>query len=98
MAVTETPTPEARARKRAKYLSGLIWHAGTFVIINVFFWTIDLAGSREGLQWSFWITAAWGLALAFHGLAYLVDGRDLEERKTQQYLESERTRYSNDIG
>ena len=96
MALTETPTPEVRARKRAKYLSGLVWHAGTFVIINAFFWIIDLAGSREGLQWSFWITAVWGLALAFHALAYLVDGRDLEQRKTQQYLESERTRRSDD--
>jgi hypothetical protein len=32
------------------------------------------------------------LALAFHGLAYLIDGRQLEERKTQLYLEDERRR------
>jgi hypothetical protein len=90
--VTSTETPEARARRRAKYLSGLVWHAGTFVIINAFFWIVDLAGSREGLQWSLWITATWGLALAFHALAYLVDGRQLEDHKTKQYLDDEQRR------
>ena len=83
--------PEVQARKRAKYLSGLVWHAGTFVIINVFFWLLDAMGAG-GVNWAFWITAAWGLALAFHGLAYLVDGRQLEERKTQQYLDEARAR------
>jgi hypothetical protein len=38
------------------------------------------------------LTGAWGFALAFHGLAYLVQGRQLEERKTRQYLEEERRR------
>jgi len=86
MARSEKQTPEERARKRAKYLTGLLWHGGTFVIINAFFWILDATTGVEGIQWSFWITASWGLGLAFHGLAYLVDGRDLEERKAEQYL------------
>lgn len=91
MANTETQTPEERARERAKYLSGLVWHAGAFLIINAFFWLLDIAGPG-GVTWSFWITAAWGFALAFHVLAYIVDGRQLEERKSQQYLDEERKR------
>ena len=87
----QTETPEARAQRRAEYLSGLIWHAGTFVIVNGFFWILDIAGGG-GVNWSFWITAAWGLALAFHALAWYVDGRDLEARKATQYLEEERSR------
>ncbi len=87
MATVDVKSPETRARERAKYLSGLIWHAGAFLIINVFFWAMDLGIGREGLNWSFWITGAWGLALAFHALAYIVDGRQLEERKAAQYLE-----------
>jgi hypothetical protein len=83
---------EQRARRRAGYLAGLVWHVGAFVIINAFFWLIDLTVGRSGLQWSFWITAAWGFALAFHVLAYIVDGRQLEDRKTQQYLAAERAR------
>ena len=91
MAQVEVETPEERARKRAKYLSGLVWHAGAFLIINVFFWILDIAGAG-GVQWAFWVTAAWAFALAFHALAYLVDGRQLEERKSRQYLEAERRR------
>lgn len=87
MAARDVKSPETRARERAKYFSGLIWHAGTFLIINVFFWAMDLGIGSAGLNWSFWITGMWGLALAFHTLAYIVDGRRLEERKAAQYLE-----------
>lgn len=88
-------TPQERARRRAKYLSGLVWHAGAFVIINVFFWILDAMGAG-GVNWAFWITAAWGFALAFHALAYYVDGRDLEGRKAAQYEAEERRRAAPD--
>lgn len=88
---TKSQTVEERAQRRAGYLAGLVWHAGTFLIINAFFWILDSL-DRGGVNWSVWITVMWGMALAFHGLAYLVDGRQLEERKTQQYLKEERDR------
>ncbi len=78
------------AERRATYLTGLLWHIGTFLIINGFFWAMDLALGADGAQWAMWITAAWGLALAFHVLAYLIDGRQVRERKTQQYLREQR--------
>lgn len=77
-------TVEGRARHRAAYLSGLVWHTGTFVIMNAFFWILDATGAG-GITWAFWITATWGLALAFHALAYYVDGRQLEARKAEEY-------------
>lgn len=83
---TPSPSREEVARRRAKYLSGLIWHFGTFLIINTFFWILDLAVGEDGLQWAFWITGVWAFALLFHVLAWYVDGRQLEERKTRQYL------------
>ena len=86
----QATTPEERAKRRAAYLSGLIWHAGTFVIINGFFWILDWVGGG-GVTWSIWITVFWGIALAFHALAYYVDGRDLERRKTKEYLADERS-------
>ena len=89
MAEQTKMTPEERAHRRAGYLTGFLWHAGTFVIINAFFWILDSLG-YGGVTWSFWITLFWGFALAFHGLAYLIDGRQIEERKTRQYLEEER--------
>lgn len=93
MAAMDERTLETRARRRAKYLSGLVWHAGTFVIINAFFWFLDSLGSG-GINWSIWITAAWGIALAFHVLAYLVEGRQMEDRKTEQYIEEARAHLS----
>jgi hypothetical protein len=84
-----TTTPVERARHRARYLSALLWHAGAFVVLNAFFWILDLLLGASGIQWAHWITLFWGLALAFHGLAYLIDGRHLEERKTRQYLAEE---------
>ncbi len=90
MAHADTETPESRALQRAKYLTGLSWHVGVFVIINAFFWVLDLTIGNGGLDWAYWITGLWGLALAFHLLAYLVDGRQLEQRKTQQYLQEDR--------
>jgi hypothetical protein len=88
--VKEAQTAEERARQRAKALTDLIWHAGAFVIINAFFWILDLYIGAPGIQWSIWITLFWGFALAWHALAYIVDGRQLEERKTQEYLDEER--------
>jgi hypothetical protein len=91
-AMTATQTPEQLARRRAKYLSDLMWHTGAFLIINALFWILDLVVGQQGIQWAFWITLFWGVALAFHTLAYLVAGRQLERRKAQQYLEKERGR------
>lgn len=92
MANKDIETPEDRARRRAKYLTGVLWHLGAFFIINGFFWILDLTIGADGLQWAYWITGVWGIGLLFHLLAYFVDGRQVEERKAQQYLAEERTR------
>lgn len=89
MADTPTVSDEQLAQRRAKYLTGLVWHVGAFVIINAFFWTLDLWTGAGGVQWAFWITLFWGFALLFHALAWFVDGRQLERRRTQHYLERE---------
>ena len=95
MTATETPALEGRARKRAKYLTGLLWHVGAFVVLNAFFWILDLA-TGGGVTWAYWVTGAWGLALAFHALAYLIDGRGVEDLKTEQYLAEDRRRAARD--
>jgi 2TM domain len=83
------PDPVASARARAKALADLLWHVGAFVIINAFFWLIDLTLGDPGADWAFWITAVWGLGLAFHVLSYLIAGRQLVERATQKYLDQD---------
>ena len=75
MAQRTTGMAATRTRTREEYLTGLQWHVGAFVILNAFFWILDLGLAGGGLDWAFWITGFWGLALAFHALAYLVAGR-----------------------
>jgi len=81
-------TAEERAFHRAKYLTGLMWHAGVFVIINVFLWILD-SWTAAGINWAHLVTIFWGLGLAFHALAYWVDGRQVEERMARHFLRKE---------
>ena len=90
MAEKQSDTVEELARQRAKYLTGLLWHVGVFAIINAFFWVLDLFVGEAGVQWAFWITLFWGLALLFHALAWFIDGRQVERRRAQRYLDQER--------
>ena len=85
MSATTASTSERETRRRAKYLTDLLWHVGAFLIINAAFWLLDI-GLDGGLNWAFWITAVWGFALAFHALAWFIDGRQVEERKAREYL------------
>jgi len=90
MATNIEDAREAIARRRARYLTGFLWHVAAFVIINAFFWLLDGAVGESGFQWAYWITLFWGLGLAFHAVAWFIEGRDLEGRKTRQYLEKDR--------
>jgi hypothetical protein len=78
-----------RAERRAHFLAGLEWHAGTFVILNMLFWLMDIGLGQGGVQWAYWIAIPWGFALAFHALAYMIDGRQVEEHKTREFIRQE---------
>lgn len=79
-----TSTHEERARKHAEAYSALMWHVGAFIVINAFFWVLDLVDGPAGLQWAHWITILWGVPLGFHLVAYLVGGA--KERKYRELL------------
>ena len=87
--MTQQSDSEVAASRRAKYLTGLMWHAGVYVIINAFFVFLDNLGA-SGINWSIWIVFFWGFALAFHALAYLIDGRNVERDKAAEYVRKER--------
>ena len=89
-------TPESRAEKRAKSYTGLLWHIGVFVVINAFFWILDLVTGAEGIQWAYWITLFWGLALALHIVAYIVGESGVEHRKYRKALAEEQQRQPDD--
>ncbi len=85
MTRTHARTPDEQIRHRARYLSGLVYHVGTFLIISAFFWTMDAGLGQDGIQWAHWVSGFWAIALAFHGLAYYVDGRGIEDRMIQRH-------------
>lgn len=82
---SSTPPAADAAARRAAYTTGLLWHVGAFAIINLSFWLMDLALGQDGLQWAPWITVFWAFALAFHVLAWLIDGRQVESRLADTY-------------
>jgi hypothetical protein len=79
-------TVEARATRRSRALTGVLWHLATFVIVNGFLWFIDLR--QGGLDWAYWISVVWGIALAFHVAWYLINEREVS--KYERSLDQER--------
>jgi len=70
-------SPQERAARRAGALTGVLWHVATFLIVNAFLWFIDLR--QGGLEWAYWVTVTWGIALAFHTAWYLITERGLSK-------------------
>ena len=87
-----TSTPQERADKRVKNYTDLMWHIATFVIVNAFLLAIDLM--QGGADWAYWVTLGWGIGLAFHVAAYLLDRSGGQSRRYQRYLEEEENRQS----
>lgn len=78
-------TPEERARKRVKEFTGLMWHAVTFLIVNVFLWVMTPGAA-------IWVTVPWGVGLAFHAAAYFLDESGFQRRRYQRFLAQEQKR------
>lgn len=91
MAEAPEATPEERARKRVKNFTDLMWHVAVFVIVNAFLWVITPNAA-------FWVTIPWGVGLAFHVAAYLLDERGGQHRRYKKYLAEERGSETEDAG
>jgi hypothetical protein len=91
MAKADSDTPEERARMRVENFTGLMWHVATFVIVNAFLWAIVPEAA-------FWVTIPWGVGLAFHIAAYLLDERGGQDRRYQRYLAEEQERETRSSG
>lgn len=65
-------TADERAQKRSKDFTGMLWHIVTFLVVNGLLWALDIAGGG-GVDWAFWLTIFWGIALVFHIAWYFID-------------------------
>lgn len=84
-------TAEERAQRRFDEFAGLMWHLAAFIIVNAFLWGLDII-QGGGVQWAFWTTIPWGVGLAFHVAAYMLEGSRFKERKYQAFLAEERAK------
>lgn len=88
-------TAEERAQRRFDEFAGLMWHVAAFIIVNAFLWGLDII-QGGGVQWAFWTTIPWGVGLAFHVAAYMLEGSNFKERKYQSFLAAEREKDQRD--
>jgi hypothetical protein len=88
-------TAEGRALKRAKDSTDVMWHVAVYAIVNIFLWFIDIA-QGGGLNWAFWPTIGWGIAVAFHVASYVIDDSGTKGRMYQRFLAEERAKDSSD--
>lgn len=96
MTYRKLSTPEERAEKRAAEYIGMLWHIATYIVIIGFLWFVDQLNG--GLEFVYWVAAAWGIGLAFHIAAYFFETSRITDRKYEQFLEAERKRESDKIG
>ncbi len=57
--------------------ANLMWHIGFYVVVNAFLWIQDIAAGG-GLEYAYWITIPWGIGLAAHITAYVVEAHDAQ--------------------
>jgi hypothetical protein len=58
-----------RVGGRASERAELLWHFGIFILVNGFIWIQDLA-IGGGVDYAYWVTIPWAIALAVHTSMY----------------------------
>ena len=81
-------TSTGRRLPRGTAPSELVWHAWTFMGVNLALLLVDALGA-DGVTWAPWITTLWGFALAAHVVAYPSAGRHLGKHHTARPSEDE---------
>ena len=88
----DTPTLEARARRRVARKMGFAIHLLVYVVVNAGLWIADLASG--GPRWAWFPMLGWGLGLAIHGVvtAVALHGDGWRERMVTREVERLRAR------
>ncbi len=81
------------ARRHVKNLRHFYWHLVVYIIVNAMLVIINLIVSPHTL-WFYWITIFWGIGVVMNAVQVFshdkVLGKDWEERKIQEYINSHR--------
>jgi hypothetical protein len=91
IALTMMVVGRERDRVETTPLADLVWHAAVFIVVNALLWTQDFA-LGGGLDYAHLMTIPWGIGLAIHAIAYVVEARKspavkepAEERQLQHH-------------
>lgn len=77
-----------QAKKRVEDIKGFFVHLAIYVVVNLGVFALNMITSPDTL-WFYWVTFGWGIGVAIHAVAFLIEGRfgsDWEERKIDEYL------------
>ncbi len=80
-----------RAIERAKELKKFYAHLGTYVVMSLFFFILNLVTSN-GHWWFYWPVLGWGLGVALNAVKVFAYGSGWEENKAKEILEKEQNK------
>jgi hypothetical protein len=84
----------ARAKKRVQDVKGFYTHLGIYFVVNLGLFAIN-AVTAWGSWWFYWPALGWGIGVACHAVALIVDthfGEDWEERRIQRVMQRDASR------
>jgi hypothetical protein len=81
----------AKATRRVRAKIGLIWHASIYAMVSCALIAINNAYT-PGNNWFVWPVAAWGAAVALHGLATMQIAGDSTEDMIEAEIAKEKAR------
>jgi hypothetical protein len=71
-----------QALERVKALKNYYMHLGTFVVVNIFLFFLDI--SDGSADWFYWVLFGWGLGLISHTVSMFAFTKSWEDKKVQQ--------------
>ena len=78
-----------RAKKRVAEIKGFYIHLGVYLIVNAGLFAINMITNPDNL-WFYWPLLGWGVGVAIHAFAFIIEGRWLgaewEQRKIEQLV------------
>ena len=73
------------AVERIKERRGFYVHLGAYFIVNAALFAL-CAIIGGGYYWPMWTLLGWGIGVAFHGLAVLIEGQQLTDERVQREM------------
>ncbi|MDY6795962.1 MAG: 2TM domain-containing protein [Actinomycetota bacterium] len=88
-------TLREKAEKRVNQRVGLLYHIGTYVVVNAFL-VVIWALTGAGYPWFLWVMAGWGVGLLINIVAYFSGSKGEAARERMLQKEMDRIKREQD--